>query len=104
MNVNRSFTGHPRRRLKTRWSVWLGEILSRLLITVGGIGTIVAVALVCVFLVWVVYPLFLGATARPAGNFLIPAEARPLRDNGYKIPLIRTIAVRLLNDLAGVSA
>ena len=32
------------------------------------------------------------------------AEAQPLRDNGYKIPLIRTIAVRLLSDLAGVRA
>ncbi len=33
----------------------------RLLIAVGGIGTIIAVSLVCIFLVWVVVPLFLPA-------------------------------------------
>jgi phosphate transport system permease protein len=78
MDAKRSYTGHSRQR-KTSRLVRFGEVLSRLLITVGGIGTIVAVALVCVFLLWVVYPLFLAATARPAGSFLIPAEARPLR-------------------------
>ncbi len=30
------------------------------------------------------------------------ADARPLRDNGYKIGLITTLAVRVLTDLAGV--
>ncbi|HEX5139060.1 MAG TPA: ABC transporter permease subunit [Planctomycetota bacterium] len=37
------------------------ERLSRYLITAGGLGTIVAVSLVLVFLVWVVVPLFLPA-------------------------------------------
>jgi phosphate transport system permease protein len=74
-----SYTGRVRQR-KTRWAVRGGEILSRLLITVGGIGTIVAVALVCVFLVWVVYPLFLGATVTRSGGFSLPDKSpRPLR-------------------------
>jgi xanthine dehydrogenase YagS FAD-binding subunit len=28
------------------------------------------------------------------------AEARPLRDNGFKVPLLRNVAVRALLDLA----
>jgi xanthine dehydrogenase YagS FAD-binding subunit len=31
------------------------------------------------------------------------ADARPLRDNGYKVGLITTLAVRVLTDLAGTS-
>ena len=41
----------------------LSERASRFLITVGGIGTIAAVALIFVFLVLVVLPLFSGAKA-----------------------------------------
>ena len=57
MERKKSFTGHSRRRV-TRFSVRLGEFLSRWIITIGGIGTIVAVILVGVFLVWVAAPLF----------------------------------------------
>src|SRR5260370_12578338 len=79
MEANRSYTGYSRRRRTSRL-VRLGEILSRSFITIGGIGTIVAVAMVCVFLVWVVYPLFLGATVKQQGSFAAPAEVkRPLR-------------------------
>jgi xanthine dehydrogenase YagS FAD-binding subunit len=31
------------------------------------------------------------------------AAARPLRDNGYKVGLITTLAVRVLTDLAGAA-
>ncbi|HTU24616.1 MAG TPA: hypothetical protein VMF30_04420, partial [Pirellulales bacterium] len=55
------FTGHTRRR-QTRYAVHLVDRLARWLIAAGGIGTIVAVSLVCVFLLWVVLPLFLPAT------------------------------------------
>lgn len=48
-------------RQKTRVSVRFTDAASRLLITVGGIGTIVAVALVFLFLVWVAIPLFFPA-------------------------------------------
>jgi xanthine dehydrogenase YagS FAD-binding subunit len=30
------------------------------------------------------------------------AQARPLRDNGYKVPLVRTMVVRMLEDLTGL--
>lgn len=51
------FTGRPRRR-KTSTRVRVADWTARTLITIGGIGTILAVSLVCVFLVWVVVPLF----------------------------------------------
>lgn len=55
-----SFTGRARQR-KTSRKVLLQDRAARLLISVGGIGTIFAVLGVCVFLVWVVAPLFLPA-------------------------------------------
>ena len=50
-------TGHSRRR-ETRWGVYVADRVAQGLIAAGGIGTIVAVLLVCVFLVWIVLPLF----------------------------------------------
>ena len=52
-----TFTGLQRKR-KTRWTVQLADRASTALITAGGIGTMVAVGMVCVFLAWVVLPLF----------------------------------------------
>ncbi len=54
------FTGQDRRRT-TSWSVAAGDRIAKGLITIGGIGTIVAVLLVCVYLFSVVIPLFLPA-------------------------------------------
>src|SRR5271154_7009708 len=56
MEDKRAFTGRARER-KTRKAIWVAEVVSRALITIGGIGTIVAVATVFVFLVWGVIPL-----------------------------------------------
>lgn len=56
----RKFTGLDRRRT-TSWRVAAGDRIAKGLITVGGIGTIVAVLLVCVYLFSVVLPLFLPA-------------------------------------------
>ena len=67
MDSDRTFTGRPRRRT-TRPAVRAADRLARLLITCGGIGTIVAVLLVGVFLLTVTAPLFRGATARPLGS------------------------------------
>jgi phosphate transport system permease protein len=53
----RLHNGPPRQR-KTRRSVRLAEMVSRWFITVGGIGTIIAVATVFLFLLYVVIPLF----------------------------------------------
>ncbi len=58
----RSFTGRARQR-KTSKLVRFGDIAARTLITIGGIGTILAVLTVMVFLLWVTFPLFLPAKA-----------------------------------------
>lgn len=77
-----TFTGIRRRR-RTRRSVWIADALARITITTGGIGTILAVLLVCLFLVWEVLPLFLSArigeheTIEPALG-----DAPPLRSIG----------------------
>ena len=52
------------RRRKTTRSVYVAERTAKSLITVGGVGTILAVLGICVFLVWVVLPLFRGADVR----------------------------------------
>lgn len=72
-----SFTGRGRRR-QTRRGVLVAERAARLLISIGGLGTILAVTLILAFLVWVVAPLFRGAefeerAARPLGG--APAAA-----------------------------
>lgn len=51
-----------RRRLTTPWHVKFVDAAARSLITIGGIGTIVAVSTVFVFLCFVVAPLFTGAS------------------------------------------
>lgn len=61
-----------RRRRETRWTVRVVDRFARALITLGGIGTIIAVSLVCVFLVWVVVPLFEGAKIEERSVMEIP--------------------------------
>lgn len=72
-----TFSGYRRQR-KTRLSVRIGEIGSRLLITLGGIGTIIAIVLVCVFLVWVTLPLFLSPTTEDKGRVVVNWPNEPL--------------------------
>ena len=77
MTEQKPFTGRVRRR-KTTPLVRATDAVARGLITIGGIGTIVAVLAVCLFLVWVVVPLFLparinAAAARPS------QQGEPLR-------------------------
>jgi phosphate transport system permease protein len=60
-----TFTGRARRRKTHPW-VKAGDRIARALITLGGIGTIVAVLLVGVFLLTVALPLFSGARVGPA--------------------------------------
>ncbi len=61
MEAKGSLTGRSRKRT-TRRSVLIVDRLAKTLISVGGIGTIVAVLGVMFFLVWVVVPLFLPAS------------------------------------------
>jgi phosphate transport system permease protein len=81
MDAKQPFAGYRRRR-KTRRSVRLGEVLSRLFITVGGIGTILAVAMVGIFLVWVAAPLFGGASVKEVEQFAIKMPAAGVMRTG----------------------
>jgi phosphate transport system permease protein len=79
MESKKSFTGHSRRRV-TRFSVRLSEFLARWIITIGGLGTIIAVILVGVFLVWVAVPLFRSTKVTVGETIPVTsAKARVLR-------------------------
>ncbi len=65
MDAKGTLTGRSRRR-KRPWDRF-GDTLARVIITAGGIGTIVAVLLVGVFLLVVAAPLFRPARATPQG-------------------------------------
>ena len=62
MQPKPSFTGRSRRRTTHAW-VRGSDTIARVVITLGGIGTIVAVLAVGVFLLAVAAPLFTSATA-----------------------------------------
>ncbi len=70
--VMSSFTGLSRTR-KTARSVAIVDRVSRWTITVGGIATIMAVATVCLFLLWVVMPLLGGGSVDAAKTAAKPA-------------------------------
>jgi len=78
MERKKSFTGRQR-RLTNRWSVKLADSLARALITVGGIGTIVAVLMVFIFLLYVAFPLFLPTTLQ---------DAKVEHRSGQDVPLL----------------
>ncbi|MCP4661989.1 MAG: hypothetical protein GY856_41835, partial [bacterium] len=73
-----TFMGRVRNKRTTRRSVLIADKLARFLISAGGIGTIVAVMGVCVFLVWVVLPLFLPATLSDLRTFEVNWPEEPL--------------------------
>jgi len=62
MQATPSFTGRSRRRTTNPW-VKASDTIARIVITLGGIGTIVAVLAVGLFLLAVAAPLFTSATA-----------------------------------------
>ena len=68
-----TFTGRSRRRQTHPW-VRAGDTLARAVITLGGIGTIVAVLLVGVYLLTVALPLFRPARADRMGTDLVHAD------------------------------
>lgn len=85
----RTFTGQARRR-KTSWTVTAGDRIARSLVAVGGIGTIGAVLLVCVYLASEVIPLFIPAKVKSVrvlpedaarGATSQPAAAHPIAAN-----------------------
>lgn len=92
----------PKRR--TRPGVRVADAIARFVITVGGIGTIVAVLTVCVFLIWVALPLFEPASIERVGSFgVVGAPPIPVRagidDSGrvlWELQRDGSIQVRLL--------
>ncbi len=77
--MTKSFTGRARRK-RTHWSVRLSDRLSKSLITVGGIGTILAVSTVFFYLLYVTIPLFRPARIDGSETLNRPAadSAQPL--------------------------
>jgi phosphate transport system permease protein len=73
MSDTATFTGRPRRRKTHPW-VRAGDLIARTMITLGGIGTIVAVLLVGVYLLTVALPLLRAARARPLGEDTAPSQ------------------------------
>jgi phosphate transport system permease protein len=74
----KSFTGVQRRR-QTRLSVKITDKAAKGLITVGGIGTIIAVSTVGLFLIYVAVPLFVPASVEKSSQIDPVAEGtRPL--------------------------
>ena len=58
------------------------DVVSRWVITVGGIGTVAAVSTVFVLLLWVAFPLLLPARTDNPGRFAAPGAAHVLRAGG----------------------
>ncbi len=70
-NAPASFTGRQRRR-STHWSVKVKDRVARAVIMVGGLGTIVAVSTVFIFLIAVVVPLFRAPHVDKRGRAPLP--------------------------------
>ncbi|MCE9553709.1 MAG: hypothetical protein K8T91_10105, partial [Planctomycetes bacterium] len=66
-------SGPQRRNKRVRWQTRAIDRLASATITIGGIGTIVAVSLVLVLLLWVVWPLMLPAHIGTAKTFATSA-------------------------------
>jgi phosphate transport system permease protein len=73
-----SYTGITRRRT-TKLSVKLIDRAAEGLITVGGIGTIVAVLMIMLFLVWIVLPLFTGGSLKATSSTARLDTLHPIR-------------------------
>jgi phosphate transport system permease protein len=65
----------PRRPRVTRRSVRVAERFARVLISIGGIGTIAAVCLIAVFLLWVAVPIFRGAAVGKGAQLALPGAS-----------------------------
>jgi len=79
----KSFTGRQRKR-STHWSVKVKDRLAHAIITVGGLGTIVAVSTVCIFLVAVVIPLFRPSSSSKTSEVALP---RPAESTTEQVPV-----------------
>jgi phosphate transport system permease protein len=105
-----SFTGRTRTR-KTKLSVKIGDAVARFMITVGGVATILAVALVCIFLLSVALPLFRSSSVSQASSASTNLPAQPLavgadefQTLGWSYFADGTLQIRSLHDGKEVKA
>ncbi len=91
-----AYSGRARRRTTSR-SVHAANRIAGFVITLGGITTIVAVSLVCVFLVWVVVPLFLTPSTSARGDFPSPA----IRPAGSQVKVNEYVTMAWMLDPDG---
>lgn len=69
-------TSAPVRR-RARRSVHVWDRAAEMFISLGGLAVLAAVLGICVYLVWMVLPLFEGGEARPRGVVAVEAAGRP---------------------------
>ena len=100
-----TFTGRSRRRKTHPW-VKAGDSLARAVITLGGIGTILAVLAVAVFLLAVALPLFQPArlTSERASSAMAAPAASSSSGSPSSQGVEKTVATCLGADEAGVVA
>lgn len=86
MESKKSFTGRARRK-QNRWGVKGADACARVFITLGGLGTIVAIVLVFVCLFGVVWPLLRGAkvTAKAESSAPWTAQAIAIGVDEYRL-------------------
>lgn len=92
-----TFTGRARRQ-RTKWSVRLSDRAASGLITIGGIGTIVAISGVCLYLLWTVLPLFLPASLEAPQ----PASSSPFASTPVVLRVAESNAIGWGIDESGV--
>jgi phosphate transport system permease protein len=78
MSGAKAFSGRARKK-KTTWSVRAGDVISRFMITVGGIGTLVAVSTVFLYLLWVALPLLKPSEISSPSTLTVRKGAAPTR-------------------------
>jgi phosphate transport system permease protein len=91
-------TKRTRRTRRTRKTVRIAEVAARTLISIGGIVTILAVGLICVFLVWVVVPLFRGAEISAKTTLKTSSSARHAEPLHTAIDEYRRLAWTVYGD------
>ncbi len=73
------------------------DIITRMVMTFGGISVIIAIILIAIYLVWVVVPLFLPAHISKTAEFAVP-DAASGESLYYALEEQREIATRVMDD------
>ncbi len=93
-----------RRRIskKTSWTILWGDRIAHVLISIGGIGTIIVVSLVFFFLCWVVMPLFLSPSIKQITAYSVPWDDRAAEPVLLTMDEFQVIGWALFEDGAGL--